>query len=162
MIFKAISYFSFLQFAKSKSPFGGGVHRTGEELFIWVTFFFLFLAISSNAQNKDCYIDTKPSEFQVCIDSCTNEILIDVRPNEVFKNRKLPNAVLVPTKGELHKIADTVDTDTPILVYCAIGVRSETVCKILCEKEFTTVINLKGGIDKWKKEGFETIHLKEE
>ncbi|MDA3891057.1 MAG: rhodanese-like domain-containing protein [Salinivirgaceae bacterium] len=115
--------------------------------------------ISAFAQSEDCMQDMPPKSFKLMIDSLINEIIIDVRPNEVFKNRKIQNAILVPFRNDLNNLTDTLDRDTPILVYCAIGMRSSKVSEILCEMNFNFVVNLKGGIDKWKRNGFETIEL---
>lgn len=119
----------------------------------------LFFSSTCLAQNKNCAINLNARSFQETIDSCINEIIIDVRPTDLFKNRIIAGAIFVPNKEELNKFMDTLDRETPILVYCTIGIRSATVCELLCKKEFTQVINLNKGIENWKKKGFEVVNL---
>lgn len=121
---------------------------------------FLGMAIYSVAQDSTCFVDAKCIEFKRYMDSCINELIFDVRPGDLFKNKIIRDAINVSTIDNLHSIADTLDKDTPILVYCTIGVRSVKVCNILCEKGFNLVVNLNGGIEDWKKKDFETVKLK--
>jgi len=118
---------------------------------------YVFCSINVSAQSKKCAIHLNASEFRTVIDSCDNEIIIDVRPTDNFKNKIIPNAIFVPSKSELDSFADTLDRDTPILVYCTVGVRSKNVCELLCKMEFKHVVNLKKGIEDWKKKGFNVV-----
>lgn len=127
---------------------------------IFVALIFIFISTGAMAQSKNCFTDAKPDAFMLCIDSCENEIILDVRPFDELKNKAIQNAIMVPDKSDLDKMMDTLDLDTPILVYCVIGVRSVKVCEILCERGFVNVINLNGGFDKWKKNRFKTVEIK--
>jgi rhodanese-related sulfurtransferase len=45
-----------------------------------------------------------------------------------------------------------IPTDRPVIVYCKKGIRSQIAIQRLQEKfGFTNLINLRGGIDAWKK-----------
>jgi rhodanese-related sulfurtransferase len=121
----------------------------------------LFFSCVSLAQNKSCGRNLNARDFQVVIDSCSNEIIIDVRPTDIFKNKIIAGAIFVPSKEDLKKFMDTLDRDTPILVYCTIGKRSATVCNLLCEKEFKHVVNLSKGIENWKKRDFEVVNAED-
>jgi rhodanese-related sulfurtransferase len=121
---------------------------------------FLALGIAGAAPDTTCFIDAEPIEFQRYKDSYINELIFDVRPGDLFKNKILLDAINVASIDKLHSIADTLDRYTPILVYCTIGVRSVKVCTLLCEKGFNLVVNLNGGIEEWKKQDFKTVKLK--
>jgi rhodanese-related sulfurtransferase len=122
----------------------------------------LVMTFNGFSQENNCYIEVDAIEFQKYIDSCTNELIFDVRPIDAMKSKAIPNAISVPTLDELEKITDTLDRDTPILVYCVIGVRSVKVSKILCDKKFSLVVSLIGGIEKWKRNDFETEKINDE
>jgi rhodanese-related sulfurtransferase len=58
---------------------------------------------------------------------------------------------LVPL-GDLINQAANIPKDRPVIVYCKKGIRSQIAIQRLEEKfGFTNLINLKGGMDAWKK-----------
>ncbi len=113
---------------------------------------FIIVSISGFSQSK--IVDVNAIEFQKIIDSCNNEVIIDVQTVEEFKKWALPEAVNAPTKKELYSLTDTLDRDTPILVYCNEGERSLQAGKALLEKNFILVVNLKNGLNHWIQKGF--------
>jgi rhodanese-related sulfurtransferase len=48
-----------------------------------------------------------------------------------------------------------IKKNTPIVVYCSVGKRSEIVCEKLIKAGFTNVQNLLGGIFAWKNNNYE-------
>ncbi|MFT5077180.1 MAG: rhodanese-related sulfurtransferase [Flavobacteriaceae bacterium] len=50
--------------------------------------------------------------------------------------------------------AQVSDKDTPIVVYCSVGIRSDRISKKLQKMGYTNVKNLYGGIFEWKNKGF--------
>ena len=54
-------------------------------------------------------------------------------------------------------VVDDVPKDTPIVVYCSIGVRSEHIGQKLEEKGFTNVYNLYGSIFEWANKGYNLV-----
>ena len=87
----------------------------------------------------------------------TNAILLDAREEKEFKVSHLKDAIQV---GYDHfKLKETLaklpkDKDAKIVVYCSIGIRSETVAHKLIEEGYTNVYNLYGGIFEWKNNNF--------
>tara|TARA_R110000868_G_scaffold140690_1_gene356599 strand:- start:9155 stop:9667 length:513 start_codon:yes stop_codon:yes gene_type:complete len=82
-------------------------------------------------------------------------LLLDTRKKEEFEVSHLNNAIWV---GEKEFNMDTVSViipnkNTPIVVYCSIGVRSEDVGEILLKNGYNQVYNLYGGIFTWKNKG---------
>jgi rhodanese-related sulfurtransferase len=73
--------------------------------------------------------------------------ILDVRTPEEFRGGALPRAILIPiAELERRKAELPEDKDTPILVYCAHGVRSLSAMTFLKSLGFTKVVNLDGGL----------------
>lgn len=52
--------------------------------------------------------------------------------------------------------------DTPIVVYCSLGIRSEEIGEKLKKAGFTNVKNLYGGIFEWKNKGYPVLDQKKQ
>lgn len=80
--------------------------------------------------------------------------LIDVREADETALGSLNDALLIPL-GEIYKgiEADIPDVDSPLIVYCATGVRSLFAVDHLQSIGYTNVANLTGGIEAWKLAG---------
>ncbi len=74
--------------------------------------------------------------------------LIDVREPHEYEICKIDGSQLIPL-GEIKDRTSELDPDAEIVVHCHHGGRSMKAAKMLKEKGFTNVINLKGGIDEW-------------
>ena len=80
-----------------------------------------------------------------------NLLLIDVR--EAFEHDEFNiGGTLIPL-SEITKHLNVISTNKEVIFYCKKGIRSSIAIQRLQEKfPFTNLINLKGGIDAWKKE----------
>lgn len=116
---------------------------------IIILFIFILSIKFGLAQTNSCYINSNTTEFQYYIDSCDNELIIDVRLADEYKTKAIPMAINAPSKSSLMSLIDTLDRDTPILVYCIEGERSVQACEFICKKGFTFVVNLKYGLKEW-------------
>lgn len=76
-------------------------------------------------------------------------VLIDVREKEEFAVSHLPNAINVTKADEI-----SYPKDTPLVIYCSVGVRSAAFVKELDEKGFTEVRNLRGSIFAWANKNY--------
>ncbi|MFT6748212.1 MAG: rhodanese-related sulfurtransferase [Flavobacterium sp.] len=90
----------------------------------------------------------------------TNAILLDAREADEFKVSHLKNAVYVGyndfnVKQTLTKLPK--NKNAKIVVYCSLGIRSETVAHKLIQEGYTNVYNLYGGIFEWKNNNFQVI-----
>ncbi|WP_092205698.1 rhodanese-like domain-containing protein [Bizionia echini] len=86
----------------------------------------------------------------------TNYKILDAREPDEYLVSHLKNAVFVGYKDFkietiLNEIPNKNDT---IVVYCSLGIRSETISKKLQDKGYTAVYNLYGGIFEWKNNDF--------
>lgn len=82
-------------------------------------------------------------------------VLLDTRKKEEYAVSHLKNAIWVGHKKfEQDSVNQYVpDKNTPIVVYCSIGVRSENIGEQLQKAGYTNVKNLYGGIFEWKNHG---------
>jgi len=81
-------------------------------------------------------------------------VLLDVREKEEWDEGHLPGAVFLP-RGFLEvKVEKTVpDKNSPVIVYCAGGVRSAFAAKSLQDLGYSDVVSMAGGYGEWKNNG---------
>ncbi|MEE9185893.1 MAG: molybdopterin-synthase adenylyltransferase MoeB [Candidatus Binatia bacterium] len=82
-------------------------------------------------------------------------LLLDVREKEEFREGHLAEAVSLP-RGFLEiKVETTVpDQSTPVIAYCAGGVRSLLAAKAMKEMGYKEVFSMSGGYTAWKAAGY--------
>ena len=80
-------------------------------------------------------------------------ILLDTRNPEEYNVSHLPGAIFVDYQKFKAKDYDTLNPQTPIIVYCSVGYRSERIGEKLIERGFKDVKNLYGGIFEWVNAG---------
>ncbi len=87
-----------------------------------------------------------------------NHLLLDVREKDEFREGHLEGAVSLP-RGFLElKVETTVpEKSTPIIAYCAGGVRSLLAAKQLKEMGYQDVISMSGGYGAWKNAGYKWV-----
>jgi glyoxylase-like metal-dependent hydrolase (beta-lactamase superfamily II)/rhodanese-related sulfurtransferase len=89
-------------------------------------------------------------------------LVLDVRQPAEFEEGHIPEARLLPL-GNLPKTLDELEAyrDRPILTVCRSGGRSATAAAILTVAGFSDVRSLEGGMEAWKKLGFQTTDGRE-
>jgi molybdopterin/thiamine biosynthesis adenylyltransferase/rhodanese-related sulfurtransferase len=85
-------------------------------------------------------------------------LLLDVREKDEVRKEYICGAELLP-RGFLEMRVEELmpDKKKPIVVYCAAGVRSGFAAKTLMDMGYKDVASLRGGIEKWKRSGFEVL-----
>jgi molybdopterin/thiamine biosynthesis adenylyltransferase/rhodanese-related sulfurtransferase len=80
--------------------------------------------------------------------------VLDVREPDEYQEGALPGAIHIP-RGHLEsQIENRIsDKSTPVVVYCAGGVRSAFAAKTMQELGYATVESMAGGFGRWKDEG---------
>ncbi|MBI3960382.1 MAG: molybdopterin-synthase adenylyltransferase MoeB [Chloroflexi bacterium] len=80
--------------------------------------------------------------------------VVDVRERDEWIQGHIPQSVFIP-RGflELQIEQHQPDRDTPLVIYCAGGVRSALAARNLQEMGYTNVISLIGGFNGWKNAG---------
>lgn len=83
-------------------------------------------------------------------------VFLDTRKLEEFEISHLEQAIWVGyDQFDTQHLQNTIpNLDSPIVVYCSIGVRSEDIGERLQEMGYTNIQNLYGGIFKWKNSGY--------
>lgn len=83
-------------------------------------------------------------------------ILLDVRtPGEVEKGKIARATVINFQDAGFKEEVSNLNTDSPIIVYCAAGGRSTKASDMLKDAGFTKIYNYKGGFNDWKSRGEE-------
>jgi len=121
---------------------------------ILIIFLFCLYIIGSC---KNCFetVDVKKFEELIKEDKVT---ILDVRTENEFKSGHIEKAINIDYYSEdfIKKCKDTLDKNNTIAIYCQSGSRSKESAKLLTKENFT-VINLKGGMDNWKKYNKKTV-----
>lgn len=75
--------------------------------------------------------------------------IVDVRTQQEYKEKHIPDAVLVPNETIEEEAKDKLpDTDAVLLVHCRTGVRSKQASDKLVQMGYKNVYDF-GGINDW-------------
>lgn len=125
---------------------------------IFAIVLFLITVLGSSAEAKNTkHKDVNAGAFKRQI-AKTQVIILDVRTPDEYNSEHLENAKMINFKSD--NFSDNIaklPKDITICVYCRSGNRSSKSMKILKEKGFLKVYNLKGGIKAWQAKGLKTI-----
>jgi rhodanese-related sulfurtransferase len=79
-------------------------------------------------------------------------ILIDVRnERERYEEGSIPGHELIDVESPTFSLhLDNLDKQKTYLVYCKTGIRGQRACDMMKRRGFERVVNLEGGIEKWK------------
>lgn len=117
--------------------------------------FTLLLVKTHMAQPR--YELVKANVFFENIYNIYNNLLVDAQPTKDFEKKHIDKAINLPNKKRLIAYIDTINTNTPILIYCLSDVRSREAAKFLYEKGFCNVYVLQGGLSAWIEKGYPVI-----
>ena len=92
-----------------------------------------------------------PSELYKKLSAKEDIVLIDVREPHEHEAFNI-GGTLMPLP-EIINHADEIPKNKTVVMYCKMGIRSQIAIQRLQDKYgFTNLINLKGGMEAWKKE----------
>lgn len=94
-----------------------------------------------------------PVEFDINYKSEVFAIMIDARIERQYRRNRIPGATGIDRMAELRVFADTMDTETPLYIYCDGESRSRTVAEYLDGEGFSRLYILRGGIREWEAAG---------
>ena len=102
-------------------------------------------------QTKKEVTEVSPADAE---DRFGDSTFLDVRELHEYEQGMIPGATFIP-RGHLEAQVESkiADKDTPLVVYCAGGVRSAFAAKTLQELGYTNVASMAGGFGRWKNEG---------
>ena len=98
--------------------------------------------------------------FEEALANEENGFLLDVRTaSEWEQDGHLENATLIPhTELESRENELPEDKDTPLLLYCRSGNRSQQAAQTLQDMGFANIIELESGITGWKNAGNPVVY----
>lgn len=86
-------------------------------------------------------------------------LFLDARERNEFEVSHIQGAHWIGYDDfEMSRLAG-IPKDTPLVVYCSVGYRSEKITERLLEVGFTDVANLYGGIFEWKNQDQEVVDM---
>ena len=96
------------------------------------------------------YQQITAEEAKEMIDTLDDEIILDVREQEEYDAKHIPDAILLPVGMIDEDTAEGVipEKDSVVLVYCRSGNRSKTASNKLAQLGYTQVYEF-GGINDW-------------
>ena len=99
--------------------------------------------------------ELSPQQVRELLRNDGKHVVLDVREKEEYREGHLDGAVSVP-RGflEMKMDAEVSDKSTPIIAYCAGGVRSLLAGKVMKEMGYEDVTSMSGGYTAWKNEGY--------
>ncbi len=89
-------------------------------------------------------------------DDDTDEVLIDVRTESEYKGDHIEGAKNIPL-DDIEEAANHLKGIGNVYVTCGTGVRSQKACEELSARGIN-VINVRGGVQAWEKDGLKTVH----
>jgi len=100
---------------------------------------------------------------ELAMPSNEDTIILDAREPKEYETSHLKNARCVGYDNfQLDAIIKKVPNKTSkIVVYCSLGIRSETIAEKLKKVGYTNVYNLYGGIFEWKNKNFKVYNHEE-
>ncbi len=121
---------------------------------ILIIFNILALNVMSFAQADSAkFRSLDPYEFHLQYLREDPALLIDVREFFEFKGKRIRGAVNIPASGNLLRVADTLNKEYALFLYCTSGSRSDRAAQMLYDKGFRKLYSLKGGFIEWRREG---------
>ena len=108
------------------------------------------------SQTKAQIREITPADADVRRDTEPDTVFLDVREPDEFEQGAIPGSVYIP-RGHLEAQVESriPHHDTPVVVFCAGGVRSAFAAKTLAELGYTDVVSMSGGFNQWKDQGRE-------
>jgi len=117
----------------------------------------------------------REKEYEIMLDGLLNEsipfiqpeelgkmdssyILLDIRTKAEYRVSHIPGARFIEYDEFDPKMVADLPRDTTIILYCAVGYRSEKIGEKMKEMGFQNLRNLYGGIFEWKNNGNEVIN----
>jgi sulfur-carrier protein adenylyltransferase/sulfurtransferase len=100
---------------------------------------------------KSQIVETTPQALSQRLGNGASPLVVDIREREEYEQGHVPGALFIP-RGflELRIEQHAYDPATPIVLYCAGGVRSALAARNLQEMGYTRVESLIGGFGGWR------------
>lgn len=97
----------------------------------------------------------RPQDISAKLDENPKSVILDVRTQMEYQSGHIKGAKSYPW-GQEEAIASEYSTDTPLILICKTGHRSQAAASTLLKLGYKKLSHLEGGMDRWKREGFPT------
>lgn len=85
-------------------------------------------------------------------------VILDVRSAREFDSGHIKDSLLIPVQVLQVRMAEMEQyKDRTIFIYCRSGNRSTVASRMLNDKGFMKVVNLRHGLNDWRRSGFELV-----
>jgi rhodanese-related sulfurtransferase len=88
------------------------------------------------------------------MDADDDVYLVDIRTPAEVAQGAIPGSVHLPMHLIPLRLGD-LPRDRDVVLYCRSGARSYHACAFLAQQGFANVVNLRGGIIAWVRDGFQ-------
>ena len=116
-------------------------------------FSFIVLSTSCQITKEDPNVKVINSEELKTLLKDDSIQFIDVRTVEENSENHIKGSINIVYDKNFEQKISQLDKEKPVVVYCRSGRRSAASAKIMANKGFSEVYDLKGGILKWIEEG---------
>ena len=121
--------------------------------FILFVFATIFISSCTNGQSNTGFTSVTPKEFSEKLAKTPDATLIDVRTPGEYAGGHLENALNIDWNGSnFGKQVAELDKTKPVYVYCLSGGRSKGAANFLKKEGFTDIVEMDGGMMKWRSE----------
>ena len=112
-----------------------------------------------NASAGATVVEVAPDRALALLRGTAAPVLVDVREDVEWDEVHLDGASHLPLARVVAEIASIVpDRASPVLLYCAHGVRSRAAAESLVGLGYAQVSSLAGGIAAWEAVGLPVVH----
>ncbi len=110
---------------------------------------FLFAGCGTSTETESSYKQISMEDAISMMEKESDYIILDVRTEEEFKERHIPDAINIPNETiSSAEIPELPEKDQLILVYCRSGNRSKQASQKLADQGYTNIVEF-GGINDW-------------
>jgi rhodanese-related sulfurtransferase len=133
------------------------------------SFLFVLLAMTNGCSQTNSFdamlqdlLNHSVPELKPAECASGSHVFLDARELEEYTVSHLPGAIHVGYDSFKVSALKGLAKDTPLVVYCSVGYRSEKIAEKLISMGYTDVHNLYGGIFLWKDSGNRVVDLRGE
>lgn len=113
----------------------------------------LLLMLTAISAFSAGYRNINSTEAKKLVEQKKNIYLLDVRTQDEYRQARMKGGVLIPI-NEIERRLGEVPKNRPVLVYCAVGSRSNLVAGFLAGKGYPEVYNMQDGLVGWYRNGY--------
>ncbi len=137
--------------------------KTNSSIIVLITILWIGLASCGQKQNEKSSNQDSASAVSLISPEELHKankdiVLIDVRTPQEYASGHIENSINIDFRASNFKnLIGELDKNQDVYVYCKIGGRSAAAARLMEDMGFNKIYDLKGGINKWEKNGFKKV-----